>query len=219
MTFLTSVRTVAGAVLFALLVGAAHAAQAQMTNTGFYGQIAGGLNMPIDSNANSVTGGTVTPTNVRFRTGYNILGAVGIKWDSGFRTELEAGYRAADVHQLANLPASGSQAVLSASGNVLYEFDTAVVRPYLGAGLGVSHIDWGQVYASISTPNFDGTHTSLQYQFIGGVGTRFTDATLLFVEYRYIGSGTASFPSSVGAILQNHHDHSNNALVGLRFFF
>jgi opacity protein-like surface antigen len=194
-------------------------ARAQSNDLGFYGAIGAGLNMPIDSNANSVNGGTSVPMNVRFRSGYNVIGAVGLKWASALRTEVEMAYRKADVHQLGNTPANGSQSILSFSGNVLFDFNMTVVTPYLGAGLGASHNDWTGVYAGAGTPNFDGSNTTLQYQFIGGVGTRFTETTYLFVEYRYIGAGTASFPSATADILQNHHDHSNNALAGLRFFF
>ena len=210
---------VCAAVTLAVAAFGATDARAQASEVGIYGALGAGLGMPIDSNSNSVNAGTSIPMNVRFRAGYNLIGAVGLKWASSLRTELEVGYRNADVHQLGNAPASGSQSILSFSGNVLYDFNARIVTPYLGVGLGASHNDWTNVYAGTGTPNFAGTNTNLQWQFIGGMGTRFTETTYLFVEYRYIGAGSASFPSVTGDVLQNHHDHSSNALAGLRFFF
>src|SRR5262245_6763926 len=62
--------------------------------TGLYLAAGAGLNQPSDADSRVRPSPFVTDV-VEFGTGYNLVGAVGYKWTSGLRTELEFDYRRA----------------------------------------------------------------------------------------------------------------------------
>src|SRR5579871_69294 len=90
----------------ALLSGIAFAAvpaDAQSDNgatpVGLYLGLGAGINQPEDSTANvqSPPPGSSAPTVFGFGTGYNLVGALGYKWNPNIRTEFEFDYRHADA--------------------------------------------------------------------------------------------------------------------------
>lgn len=204
---------------------AAPPAKAQSDNyatpVGLYMGLGVGVNQPTDSTAHvqSSSGGSA-PTVFGFGTGYNLLGALGYKWNPNIRTELEFDYRHSDADNVNGLAANGAQKVFSFSGNVLYDINLGSgLSPYVGGGIGVARNRWSNVNAGFNTANFDGADTKFQWQLIGGVSLRLTRATALFADYRYIGVGASRFNGSSGEVLRDHYDHSHNILAGVRFFF
>ena len=135
----------------ALLSGVAFAAtpaaaqsDSNATPTGFYMGLGAGVNQPEDSTATVRTSPTSSaPTVFGFGTGYNLLGALGYKWNPNIRTELEFDYRHADAGTINGLSANGAQKIYSFSGNVLYDINLgSALTPYVGGGIGVARNRW-----------------------------------------------------------------------------
>jgi opacity protein-like surface antigen len=187
--------------------------------TGLYLGVGAGLNQPVKSDSRLRTGNTDVPTVFDFGTGYNIVGALGYKWNTNFRTELEFDYRHAGMDRINGFGANGAQKVYSFSGNLLYDIPLGRITPYVGGGLGVARSRWSDVNAGFNTANFNSADTKLQWQLIGGVSMPIAARTAVFVDYRYIGVSSAHYTDSVGDIVDRHSDRSHNVVAGLRFFF
>ena len=213
-----------GACTFYALAGArlAHAQQAG-ANYGPYVSIAGGVSFPDDMSMTlrNPAGGPPQSRDVNFNTGFNINGAIGEKWTNGFRTELELGYRHADISRFDAVSWTGSQKVLGLMGNVLYDIDTHGGLTFsVGGGAGVGHNKWDNVApAAGGGPVFDSHDTNFQWQAIGEVSVPVSTRLAAFADYRYITLYDNAFTSPSGARISAGTDHSNNILVGLRFFF
>ncbi len=186
---------------------------------GFYIGIGAGGTMPTNASALVSKAAKDTPTPLTFRGGYKIVGAAGLKWNSNIRSELEFGFRNAEVHHFAGVGASGSQGIINFGANVLYDMNlSAPASPYFGVGLGMAHSHWGNVNAGAASDNFSGNNMTLQWQLIGGLNVPLGGTTYLFTDYRYIGVSATTFNGSAGQVLHGYNDHSHNVLAGLRFF-
>ena len=64
------------------------------------------------------------PAKFSFDTGYDVAAALGWKWYSGLRTELELSWRSAPFDRVNSIPWDGRERVGSAMGNVLYDINT-----------------------------------------------------------------------------------------------
>ena len=204
---------------------------------GPYLSLGGGLHLPNDSSvlytrpvgiAPAVT--TSTPADITFDMGYIVSGALGYKWDSGLRSELELNYREATVNDIAGAGSPGAQNVLGVMANLLYDFgdETASFRPYIGAGVGAGWNKWKNVQGApsatlpIGTSTFTDRDTAWQWQLIAGVTKPFSEKLDGFVEYRYIGLQANKFSGvsiPLPSAMSRHNDRSHNLLVGVRFNF
>ncbi len=204
---------------------------------GPYLSLGGGLHLPNDSSvlytrpvgiAPAVT--TSTPADITFDMGYIVSGALGYKWDSGLRSELELNYREATVNDIAGAGSPGAQNVLGVMANLLYDFgdETASFRPYIGAGVGAGWNKWKNVQGApsatlpIGTSTFTDRDTAWQWQLIAGVTKPFSEKLDGFVEYRYIGLQANKFSGvsiPLPSAMSRHNDRSHNLLVGLRWNF
>ncbi len=190
---------------------------------GGYVSLGAGLHMPRDS---SLLIGTNART-MQFKNGPIVVGAGGYKWGNGARTELELGYREANVGNVvsptAATPWTGQQRTWSTMANVLFDIGTGGnLIPYVGAGLGMSWIGWKDGFKGPTTAKFDGTDKKFSWQGIAGVGYEATKNLNLFLEYRYIGLNNAAFPANATPatpLISDHDDRSHNVLVGLRYSF
>ena len=213
------------------LVTAQFAMASQAFAEGPYFSFGGGLSLPQDSTIDFRIPATAAPLNreVTFDMGYILSGALGYKWDNGFRTELEGNYRSSSFNDLATAASTGSQRVIGLMTNLLYDFgDSDSFRPYVGGGVGVAWNKWSNVQGTpsptfpIGTPVFNERDTAFQYQAIAGVTHPFTERVDGFVEYRYIGTFNNKFHSvtvPTGSTASRHNDRSHNVLVGIRFNF
>jgi outer membrane protein OmpA-like peptidoglycan-associated protein len=196
---------------------------------GLYFSFGGGLSQPEDSSIDLRVPITTPERNreITFDMGYILSGAVGYRWDSGFRTELEANYRESSINDLATAAATGRQKVIGVMTNLLYDLgNSSTIHPYIGGGIGVAWNKWDNVQGTPSatfpfgTPAFNERDTSLQWQAIGGLSHPFTERVDGFVEYRYIGTFNNKFHSvPPGSTASRHDDRSHNILVGIRFNF
>jgi OOP family OmpA-OmpF porin len=198
---------------------------------GPYFSFGGGLNQPEDSSVNYTipsVAGTTTPAETTFDMGYILSGALGYRFDNGFRTEAEFNYRQAAINDLAGAGSPGRQKAMSAMGNLLYDFgDYSSFKPYIGGGAGYVWNKWKNVAGNpsatfpLGTPNFSDRDGAFQWQAIGGVSRPFSERTEGFIEYRYIGTINNRFQSVTpgAAIATSHDDRSHNLLVGVRINF
>ena len=146
------------------------------------------------------------------------IGALGWKWDQGFRTELELGYREADVDSIAAVAGTGSQDILSTMGNLVYDFDTGTdLTLSIGAGIGIAWTGWDAVTTATS-PVFDGTKSKFAYQGILGAAYPLSERLDLTLDYRYLSANGLDYQSvPVGATALDYDNRSHNFIIGLRF--
>ena len=167
----------------ALLAGIASMAMSSAALAeGGYFSFGGGFHLPQDSNITLRRPPTFVPTTnpVTFDTGYILAGALGYKWQSGLRTELELGYRKSTVNDFSGAGATGNQRVMGLMGNLLYDFgELGSINPYVGGGIGGASTKWNNVQSSRSAtfptgapPILNDKSSAFQWQGIVGIVRR-----------------------------------------------
>jgi outer membrane protein W len=142
-------RRVLVAALALLGAGVAGSAQAQDQLSGWYGQISGGALQLRDTDGNP--GGN--SVEVGYDLGFIITGAVGYGFGNGFRTELELGYGRSTFD---DITVNGVKGSLNGTVNLFsgylagyYEFNTGMIKPYLGGGVGAIYSSIGKSSATV----------------------------------------------------------------------
>jgi len=205
---------------------------ANMNNVGPYVSLGAGVTMPEGADArvlgpNPFLGPPVTnnPAHFSWGTGYNIVAATGWKTSSGFRPEIEFGWRSTDLHRVNGISWSGKEDIFGVMGNLLYDFNThSSFTPYIGGGVGAARNRFENVSgpSAVFTPSvYTGHDTNFQWQLIGGVSTQVSSHVALFAEYRYIRLddnriGSRSNPTSA---VVGYDDKSHNIIAGVRISF
>ena len=110
---------------------------------------------------------------VGYSKGFDIAGTFGVKWRNNLRTEIEASYRRNDLDHFDATTLTGSQGIMSAMGNVLYDVNISSFIVSAGAGAGVGHSRWAGV-TGFGVPRFDDGGADLQWQGIGEVALPFS---------------------------------------------
>ncbi|MYA97364.1 MAG: porin family protein [Nitrospinae bacterium] len=119
--------------------------------------VSAGIPIPIPYRANAVT---------EYATGFRVSGVVGREFGTGLRADAELFFARAEVDKLIykgrtttlpqlgtidipddhSIPVSGSASQVGAMVNLWYDFNPGSKwRPYIGAGLGLVRVDWGDV--------------------------------------------------------------------------
>ncbi|MEQ9811860.1 MAG: P44/Msp2 family outer membrane protein, partial [Azospirillaceae bacterium] len=229
-----------GTALIALCLGSHGLAHAQgMDFDGnWYIQGGGGLNFADDIQ--------LTPPqdpgefiDFGYDLGFLAGGAVGYRWDNGFRTELEGVYRHNEFDVLcgpldgpaavcidADNPALGQSGItneVSSIGimfNILYDIDTGTaITPYLGGGVGAGYVDWEYALGGMNV-SIDGWGVALQG--IAGVSYALSDSFELFTDYRYytvLGGHDATFGAPISATLEIDEYAAHSVFFGARYHF
>lgn len=207
----------------ALVMGLAGTAQAQ-SSSGYYGGLMGGLNLLQDSD---VSGSGVNAT-ASFDHGYAILGVVGYDYGKysfgGLRSELELGYRSngADSISGSNTTVgvgglSGDVKAYSAMINGLYDLPVNFpVRPYLGAGIGIAHIDVDKVARDSGFIN--DSDTQFAYQGIAGLGWDVDPKWRVNLDYRYFSTLDPDFTTGSNANVSGEY-HTHTVMLGFAYKF
>lgn len=211
-------------------VAALYAMPAAALEPGAYASLGGMLNVTSSSTPQISVLAAPTPRqiDVSFKAGWGARGAVGYNF-SGWRTELEGGYRQAKLGHVNEAVASGKQNIFDVMGNIIFNIGQGVgFQPYLGAGVGAAWSKWGDVTSANVTAlggslarYDDNSPTGFQYQGIAGVSFSLTPTTDVFADYRYIGTTGLTFQSTAptGFTIREHKDGSHNLLIGVRFAF
>jgi OmpA-OmpF porin, OOP family len=203
----------------ALAVTMAGSAQA---GTGWYVGLSGGANWVEDAAPFGVNPGPApigANTEFEFDTGWMVTGAIGYKWASNWRAELELGYRANDGDVTVagvTVPGSGFEFnQFTQFLNVLYDHSIADKwNLSVGVGVGGSLVefqpdvpggtDWDDDYV-------------LAGQLIAQLGYEVSSRLDLYVDYRYTLIDEPEFVSTpLGASLGFNPDQ-HSVMVGLRY--
>ena len=180
----------------------------------WYAAAGGGFQVPRDKNIKTTIG-----QETDLNTGWGALAAAGYKFDNGLRTELEFGYRDADIDNIASSTLTGgSEHVSSLMGNVLYDIDTGtILTPYVGAGMGVGRVSYDNVH-TINGSTLDDSDVGLAVQGIAGVSLVLSDSLSFFTQYQY--QNILNLQTSTNSGLAAKSDYSNSLITaGLRWEF
>lgn len=188
-----------------------------------YVGIAGGWN----AQRHSDVSGTGIDKSVSFEDGWAGLGTVGYKAASGFRGELEFGYRDNDVDTVSGTPAttgaaSGSVQAWTIMANVLYDYENKTrFTPYVGVGIGAININYDNVQ-TIGTGTggtIDDDTWAPAAQGIVGVAYKVHNNIDLFANYQYLTAfSNPRLQTSNGVKTDVDYD-AHTVLAGVRFSF
>jgi OOP family OmpA-OmpF porin len=190
----------------------AQSAQAQDQLAGWYGQISAGALQLLDSEGSS--GGV--SVDIDHKLGFIITGAIGYGFGNGFRAELEFGYGQSkfDDVKINGMKGSLNGTVDHVTGYLAayYEFNTGMVKPYLGGGLGAVYSDVGKSTATVGgvTASINGDD-DISFSAFGEVGAAIDIskgfAIVPSVRYIWINDGGDGFDDNEAWV----------ARLGLRF--
>lgn len=216
-----------------LLVGAALSAAIAMApayadnHDGFYGNVGGGFAFAPDFKMTPTSSSNNT-AKIQTKTGYNVTGAIGYKYDD-FRVEGAVGYlrNKVDKADRAGTPLTtptGRNTATTFMVNGYYDVNidsTPQVTPYLGLGVGVARIK-SNVRASADTRDFlDGSSNRFAYQGIVGLNYHFADNMAVGVDYRYITTSKkkVNYIATTGATYVEGKGRYSNNLLSANFSY
>lgn len=161
-----------------------------------YGSLSGGMTMTQDSDW---SGGGLNG-KISLDHGAHFAGAVGVRVNPHFRTELELSYRRADLSDITvsgvgSATLSGHLDTWGLLVNGYYDFmPDQKFNPWLSAGLGMAHHN-GSVsnVGGIGVPSTSADDDVFAWQIGGGVDYNIAKSTALFAGYRYFATADADF--------------------------
>ena len=137
--------------------------------------------------------------------GYLVRGAVGKHFTDRLRGELSLGYRAGfDVNDLDAAPSvfEGDIDVFTAMASVFFDLtgNDRRITPYVGAGIGVAHVDADSLI-NFEAPGFPafrnsqpgGDSTNFAWHVTAGATIKLKDRVSLDVGYRYFDAGDIEY--------------------------
>lgn len=162
-----------------------------------YIEIGAGFNFLEAARFSNAAGTVTTGSQLNFDIGPAVTGALGYAFGDGWRAEFELGYRNSPATDLTlpNGAVAGGSIDLKAHvnafsymGNVLYDFDVTRYGidkwvPHLGGGIGAVNLQ----------PNRAPAETVFGGQAIAGIEYVTTPILRFGLDYRYIGTTSASF--------------------------
>ena len=196
--------------LAAAAVVAAFPIIAQAGDTGWYVGGGGGVNFKDDGEVGRIN------NTIDSDLGWVGMLSGGFDYGNGWRTELEAGYRENSVDKVDGVSGSGSIRNVDMMVDVLYGFETGTMfRPYVGIGLGGSHIKYNGV-APIANSRIDDTNWVFAYQGIAGGDFEINPNIEIFADYRYLATDKPDFHTDRGLAVEAD-DSNHSVLVGVRY--
>ena len=228
------------------MAGLVTAGAASAEPNGWYGAVDAGYHVMQDGiNAESVTTGN--NWNFEVNNGWAAFARLGYRFNPNWRVELEGGYRSGDVGKVRAVSGPngvcnivpGSGPCYSPDGNiesttlmanVIYDFGFEYwgIRPFVGLGAGVNHVNTDIVgrHRNNRLVGFaaDDSSTKFAAQAIAGLAWSISDRANIDLTYRYL-TGDAEFAStsSVAAysqgVFEGDYDQSHTVTLGLRYAF
>ncbi|MCG8692950.1 MAG: outer membrane beta-barrel protein [Minwuiales bacterium] len=198
-------------------------AAAQGLQEGVYLELRGGATFLSESELSGpdVTALGFSNTDLEFKTGFVIDGAVGYAHSSGFRGELALGYRENDFDELSgtfagapfDIGVDGDLLAVSFMGNVYYDISlgsegsaVANLVPFVGVGIGTAYLE-------VDGELGDGDDTVFAYQGMAGLAYRVTPNVSLTATYTYFATTDPEF-GDTDAEYETH-----NITAGFRYNF
>jgi len=193
----------------ALMLMAAVPASAQDTNdwrSGLYLKGGAGWNHLQDADA--------AGAEAEFDEGYNVTGAVGYDYGD-WRSEMEVTYRNNDLDNVTGLATAGGEVQSTAfMVNGYYDIPVnAPVKPYVGAGIGLAHVNAKDLTAGGVT-FADEDDNVFAYQAMAGVEYAMGPQVDLFTEYKYF--ATEDVDLGGGAEMDNDN---HTVTAGVKYSF
>src|ERR1700759_4007908 len=149
--------------------------------TGWYLGLAGGYSSPDLVHVDTPSGSG----RVAFNNDALGVGAIGYKWDSNIRTELELGYGGNSVFDYNNT-VHGGKTVKSALVNAEYDFPLwHGITWTVGAGIGMGSLSFDVKDDATQDRLLYGTKTSFMWQGMTGLSVGIAPAVDLFADYRF----------------------------------
>ncbi|WP_161973835.1 OmpA family protein [Hwanghaeella grinnelliae] len=175
----------------------------------------GGINIPADSDLD----GTGFDVDAEIDPGFVGLVTIGHDYEGLFRVGGEFGYRDGDIDNVGGVSASGDVDVMSAMLNVFLDFDIGepALKPFIGAGLGVAHVDADGVNP-VNGLTMDDSDTGLAGQLIAGLAYRVADNLDVTGTYNLFYVPDVEFGLSNGTDVDSDY-LSHSFLIGLRYTF
>ncbi|WP_318781038.1 outer membrane protein [Brevundimonas goettingensis] len=213
---------------------------------GWYGAVDAGFHTMEDGiNAESQTTGN--NWNFEVNDGWAAFVRLGYRFNPNWRVEVEGGYRSGDVGKIrAVTGANGVCNLTPATGgcyspdgdiesttlmaNVIYDFGYEAwgVRPFVGIGAGVNHVNTDVVgrLRNNRTVGFaaDDSSTKFAAQAIAGLAWSLSDRANIDLTYRYL-TGDAEFATTTSVAsyaqgtFEGDYDNSHTVTLGLRYAF
>lgn len=194
-------RKVLAAALVVAGAGLAGTAQAQDQLAGWYGQLSAGV-LQLRENDGSSGGNSA---EVEFKTGFTVTGALGYGFGNGFRAELELGYGQSEFDEIT---VNGTKGSLNGDIDIFsgylagyYEFNTGMLKPYLGGGLGAVYTNTGKSSVTVggTTVSLNGDD-DVSFSAFGEVGLAIDIskgfAIVPSVRYVWVNDGSSGFDDS-----------------------
>ncbi len=201
-----------------------------------YGSVFGGVTFADEADFGGIVNGTPQSVITDFDTGFNVGGAVGVKWYKARlgpfvpRTEFEVSYREFEADTL-NFTGNGPANETNTGGdisstllfaNLLWDVDLGSqsrFTPYIGGGFGVALTDLDVVYGPGVRLNDD--DESFAFQLIAGTAIKLSDRIDLTIDGRYTSlvDVDADRFAPNGALTGNVQDDIDDFTInaGLRF--
>ncbi len=155
----------------------------------------------------------------KWADGWGGFVAGGYRWANGLRAEIEGSGRQAQVKSFDANPWFGIQWDTSLMANAFYDFRTgSAFTPYLGGGVGLSHISWGNDFRGENHLIFDGSGTEFAWQGIAGIAYAVTQRLELTMDVRVKGSSGYSFRGPLAGYDITKFDYMTRSLFfGVRY--
>jgi OmpA-OmpF porin, OOP family len=219
----------------ALLAGTASVAMAQNYAPGPYIGFKGGLTVLEDQSITGASTGNTLNLTTDADLGFGLLAYGGYSFGM-FRIEGELGYRRNNLDTLrvgndGGIPATQGQAAQTgttqnASGRVesistmfngIYDipWNFAGISPYIGAGIGVAHIDQKGT-ASPNVRYVNDEQYRFAYQGIAGLSWNFSPRWSVSAEYRYFATQDTHFRDARGLKVDGEYQ-THNGFIGITY--
>lgn len=175
------------------------------TNNGVYAGVNGGVAIPAGTTA-QVDGISGTGFSKLVKTGFDLGGQVGYRFNKNFRAELAASYLRNSLNTFNGLLQNSSHlnsGLFMANGYYDIDLGSAVV-PFVGAGIGDIY---QHGYVNTVIGNVNKSENDFAYQGIAGVAYNVSQNVSVDVDYHYVG-----WKNSNGA-------SQNLVNLGLNYYF
>ena len=200
-------------------------------NVGLYGRLAAGTTIANNFDQSlsfdpSVVFAVAPPNQQRVEsnTGFALGAALGFKYPSGFRTELEYRFAATSIDLIEQSGGAGAPATVASDesvsvhflmSNITYDIETDFgLTPYIGVGVGGARVSLGDVVVPGNA--ISESDMAVAFQGRAGLALDLSPTTRVSVEYVYARTLDLEFASDDGlAALGGEPYISSSVLIGL----